>query len=402
MSEQSATMLERRLGEAFEAMVADEAPTAVTVADLIESGRRQARRRRARAAFGLSAVMITATACVIGVVAGTGHAGGTTGPAKGGAKPSATATMGTRTDPAAPIVAFGWLPPDRSGEYEISQSATGGNYNAIDPKTGRPALDGPGTSGIQVWGPGNELLNAFVQGRGSGIYPGMTFTPAGTVQGHPAFWAAGTPGTTQGSPTGYLVLMWQYEPDAWVTVSLANAATSTANGDMLLNVAQHLKIGPANPAALPFHVPVLPAGIRPGTVDIDLPHQSGPQAGYAALRLCAVSPCVQTGGGVVISQGSTTWTSHSVSTVDHAPQLPRSGAVPADGVPVDVGGHAALLWTNSSGATLSFTYGTARVVIQAADEEYQALGGRDGFLAFCRTLTWLGADPAHWTTHVLG
>lgn len=72
------------------------------------------------------------------------------------------------------------------------------------------------------------------------------------------------------------------------------------------------------------------------------------------------------------------------------------------GVPVTVGGHAALLWTNSNGATLSFTYGVARVVIQAAGKEYQALGGRDGFLTFCRSLRWFGADPTHWTTNVLG
>jgi hypothetical protein len=35
-------------------------------------------------------------------------------------------------------------------------------------------------------------------------------------------------------------------------------------------------------------------------------------------------------------------------------------------------------------------------------KEYQSLGGRDGFLAFCRSLTWFGAAPAQWTTHVLG
>lgn len=409
MNEQSATFLERRLGDTLDAMVAREVPTALTVPDLIESGRRRVRRRRARTTLELSATLVAALALVIGVVAGTGHQGSTPmpeptpGPVNGAVTPSATATIGTRTDPAAPIVAFGWLPPDRNGEYEVGQTAKGLNFNVgTDPSTGQPPLTAPGDSQLQVSGPGRQLLSVFLQGPGAEIMPGTTLTPAGDVQGHQAFWGTGSPGSADAVRHTKLMLAWQYEPSAWAYIFLENADTGVANGQMMLQVARNLEIGPTNPAALPFHLAALPAGMLADDVEIDLPQQHAPQAGYAALRLCAVSACPMSGGGLLISQSSTTWTGNPTLVVNGAPQLMPGLPDPAGGVPVTVGGHEATLWTNATGATLRFTYGTAEVIIQAADDEYRALGGLDGFLAFCASPTWLGADPAHWTTHVIG
>ena len=329
MNEQRTTFLEQRLGQSLDALAADEVPTSLTVSDLIDSGRRRARRRRARAAIELTATFVAVAALSIGVVVGTGHGGDTTDPTKFGPKPSATVktTMGTPTDPAAPIVEFGQLPADRSGEYEVRVSAVGFNYHAPnDPKTAVPPMNGPGTSQVQVWGPSNQLLDVRLQGPGSGIEPGTTFTPAGLVQGHQAYWATGAPGSPQAERVGQLLLMWQYQPDAWANVTLANAAPSVANGETMLSVARNLKIGPVNPTALPFHLAKLPAGMTPDNVDIDLPHQHGAQTGYAALRLCIVPACSTTGQGLLISQGSTTRMSNSTLTVDGAPQLRASMA----------------------------------------------------------------------------
>lgn len=390
MNEYDTTLFEQRLGDAFDGIVAGELPSAVTVAGLVESGRRQVRRRRTRAAFGASVamVMVTAIAVTIGVVAGSGPRGGALGVGQITAKPSASASVrtdlmvGTSTDPAAPIIAYGWLPPGHSGEFQISQDDTG-------------------ASGLSVWGPGSEYISTFVQAPGVTPVAASNRVPAGDVQGHPAFWVMGAPGTAKAASAATLYLMWQYEPGAWASVMLSNAATSVANGEMLLEIARNLKIGPAHPVAMPYHLPTLPGGIRPDSVDVDLPHQQGSQTGSAALRLCIVSPCFQT-GGLLIRQDSTTWMAGSSLGVDSAPQSPGGRAPTSGGTPVTVGGNAARLWTNASGATLSFTYGTATVAIEAAGKEYQALGGLDGFLAFCRAVTWYGADPAHWTTNVLG
>ena len=57
--------------------------------------------------------------------------------------------------------------------------------------------------------------------------------------------------------------------------SLGNAATSTANGDMLLRIGQNLKVGPADPIPMPFRLPALPASMHSETVKIDLPQPHG-------------------------------------------------------------------------------------------------------------------------------
>lgn len=387
MNEQGTTSLEQRLGDAFDAIVARELPTSVSVTELIEAGRRQVRRRRARFTFGLGAAMVTAMAVTIGVLVGTAPRGDTAGIAHGAPDASSTAVrmsqlMPAGNDPIAPSVAFGWLPPGHSGEYEISQDETGG-------------------SGAQVWGPANEVVAAYTYGPGSASDPTQTHIAAGDVQGHPAFWARGAPGTTQAAASGSLYLAWQYEPGRRAMVMTGNMDTTTAIGDMVLRIAQSLKFGPASPVAMPFHLPALPGGISPESADIDLPQLHGSRVGSADLRLCIVSRCYQT-GGLLIRQESTTWMAGSALDIDSAPQAGGGGLPTTGGAPVNVNGHAATLWTNASGATVSFTYEAARVTIQSAGKEYQALGGLNGFLAFCRSMTWFGADPAHWTTNVLG
>jgi hypothetical protein len=407
VNEQNTAVWEQRLGDGLNALAESAAPAAtVTVADVIAAGRREIHRRRTRAAFTLSAVLVAGAALTFGALA-LAHGGGASAPpAETSVTAVASPSIGAGADPAAPTIAFGWLPASLNGEYEVSQNATGPNYtNGVNPHTNLPVFDGPGVSGVQVWAPGDVILTASVSGPGSGVAPDLTFTAAGTVDGHQAWWTTGAPGSRKASTSGNLYLLWQYEPDAWASVSY-HGNTDDANGAMILKVANNLAIGPVNAYALPFRMTGLPSGMHADAVDIDLPHQQGAQVGAAALRLCVTSPC--TGGGLVITQGSTTWDNNSTLTVDDAPQInPFTGdPMPEVSLPspksVTVDGHTAKLWTNAGGATLTFTYGDSRVLISAAGAEYTALGGESGFLTFCDSLTWFGPNPAQWTTSVIG
>lgn len=408
MNAQNTDLWEQRLGDGLNALAESEAPVAtVTVADVITAGRRQIRRRRSRTAFVLSAVLVAGTALTFGALALTRHGSAASPPAGETVSAGPSASIGAGSDPATPTIAFGWLPATLNGEYEVSQDATGPNYTAgVNPRTNLPPFDGPGDSGVQVWAPGDVILTADVSGPGGGIPPDTTRAAAGAVQGHQAWWTTGAPGSKKAATVGNLSLMWQYEPNAWASVSYVGK-TDAANGTMVLKVANNLVIGPANAYALPFRMTRLPAGMHADSVDIDLPHRQNAQVGAAALRLCAASPCTG-GGGLVIAQQSTTWGNNSSLAVDDAPQInwvthqpmPELHLAPASTVTVD--GHAAKLWTNTKGATLNYAYGTSSVTISAADAEYKALGGESGFLAFCRSLTWFGPNPAQWTTNVIG
>ncbi|MBR7836863.1 hypothetical protein KDL01_26530 [Actinospica durhamensis] len=397
--------MEQRLEAALEALAAQDAPpAAVSVSGLIETGR-AARRRRGRVAITLSTALAVCAALGVGVAA---ENGGEHGPGQtGSGTPSPTASVGA--DPAAPIIAFGWLPAGSDGEYEVDQSATGPDYlKPVDLKTGWIPLDGPGTSEVQVWGPGAQILTAGVQGAGSGASPGHGAASAGLVQGHPAWWAGGAPGSASAARNESLDLQWQYAPGAWATVMLNNAKTDSANGLMMLRVAQSLVIGPADRNPLPFRIPALPAGLHVDSVSIDLRQRTGARVGAAALRLCLTSPCAANDetGGLVISQSSTLWTANSSLAVDGAPDVLPNGNVDiaADGseTPVTVDGRAGRLYVQGTGATLLITDGTTRILVQAAGAEYRAVGGRTGLLAFAASIAWLGTDPAHWTTQVIG
>ena len=114
----------QRLGDGLVALAEAEAPTrTVTVADVIEAGRLHIRRRRRRTAFALSAVLVAGTALSFGALALANRGGGAP-PADGDPTTAATSSIGTGSDLAAPIVAFGWLPASFSGAYEVQQYAT--------------------------------------------------------------------------------------------------------------------------------------------------------------------------------------------------------------------------------------------------------------------------------------
>ena len=399
LNEHSTAFLEERLGDRLNHLAQSDSPAStVTVAEVIDSGRRRLRRRTRT--FALSASLVTATALVVGVlaVAGPGRTGGT--PVTG-----SSGTGGSiSTDPLAPTVAFGWLPASFDGAYVIEQDTTGPNYSeSVNPATGFPPMDGPGVSMLEVWGAGGATLTASVSGAGSGADPSGAKVPAGTVQGHQAWWVSGAPGSSKAASTRTLLLEWQYQPNAWASVSY-QGQTTVAAGKTALQVANGLVIGPSHPTALPFSLPGLTAGLHVDAAQVNLEQLHGAKVGTASLRLCVASPCSPDSGGLTVVQQASSWVGNSYLGVLDAP-LPDTdvgGTGTVDqGTSVNVNGHAAQLWTNSKGATITFDYSSSNVTISAADAEYEALGGLNGFLTFCRSLTWYGANLAHWTTDVI-
>ena len=399
LNEHSTAFLEERLGDRLNHLAQSDSPAAtVTVADVIDSGRRRLRRRTRT--FALSASLVTATALVVGVlaVAGPGRTGGT--PVTGSS--GTGASIGA--DPLAPTVAFGLLPASFDGAYVIQQNTTGPNYSeSVDPATGFPPMNGPGASMVEVWGTGDATLTATVSAAGSGADPQATKIPAGTVQGHQAWWVSGAPGSSKAASTRTLLLEWQYQPNAWASVS-NQGQTTVAAGKTVLQVANGLVIGPTHPTALPFSLPGLTAGLHVDAAQVNLEQLHDAKVGTASLRLCVASPCSPDSGGLTVVQQASSWVGNSYLGVLDAP-LPDTnvgGTGTVDqGTSVNVNGHAAQLWTNSKGATITFAYSGSNVTISAADAEYEALGGLNGFLAFCRSLTWYGANLAHWTTDVI-
>ena len=403
MNQQTTASWEERLGDRLNALAESEAPSVtVTVENVIVSGRSRMRRRTRT--FALSAALVTAVALAAGVlaVAGPGHGtGGPTGPA-------ATATASS-AGPLAPSIAFGWLPTSLNGEYDTQGTMTGPDYNEpADPTTHDAPQNGPGVSMVEASAgtPGSEgsgaTLTAYASNPGSGMYSGSTKTPAGVVQGHQAWWTSLTPGLGIVPPENTLELQWQYEPDAWASIMYVGQ-TDTAARKMVLQVANGLKIGPTHALALPFSLPKLPAGLHVDSALVNLPQPHGAQIGAASLRLCVASPCNPASGGLVIAQQAATFTPDSILASFDAPlpsmQLPNGQLT--QGTPTTVDGQAAEVWTNSKGATVTFLYSGSSVTISVADAEYRALGGLNGFLAFCRSLSWYGSTLSHWTTNVI-
>jgi hypothetical protein len=391
---------EERLGDRLNALAESEAPTVtVTVDKVIVSGRRQLRRRSR--SFALTAALVGVVALAVGAfaVAGPGH--GT-----GGATP-ATSHSGTpngaANDPLSPSIAFGWLPSSLNGLYEVQESASGPNYNVpANPTTHVQPENGPGASMVQAWSSGDDILTALAAEPGSGMPTGATKIAAGDVQGHQAWWVSGAPGSAKAATIGNLVLEWQYEPNAWVSVSY-HGQTDAAAGTMVLKVANGLKIGPLDPVALPFSLSAIPAGMHVDSTLVNLSKLHGAQLGTASMRICVTSPCSPDGGGLVIVQQAAAWSGNSMLAVYDAP-LPSTeepNGQLTQGTPTTIDGHAAEVWTNSKGATVTFVYAGASVTISVADTEYRDLGGLSGLLAFCRTLSWYGASPSHWTTDVI-
>jgi hypothetical protein len=353
----------------------------VTVADLIAAGREARRRRRRHTAFALSAVLVVVAALSFGAVLAAGHDESMAPPANGGPPSS----IGTASDPAAPIVSFGWLPTALKGEYDVEQD--------------------PGSSDVKVWNvQGGAFLEAYVNGYGSGFQPGPS---AGTVRGHQAWWNA-IPGSGQAAAAMRLVLMWRYAPGAWASIDYYNGTTDPAAAAMLLKVADNLVIGPPDAQALPFHLPKLPAHMHTDAVRVYLDQWQNAHLGDTALRLCVTSPCAD--GGLIVWQQSSTYLNAvlSMTPLSHDTQIDpfndnyRPGTDKSTSRSVTVDGQQAKLWTTADSATLVFSDDASGVMVSAAGAEYQAIGGESGLIAFARSLTWLGSNPAHWTTNAVG
>lgn len=405
MNEQKTALWERRLGDGLNTLIdagADAPASAVTVAQVMAEGR-EIRRRRRNTAFAICAVLIAATALTAGAIAAAGPAD--VGPPTRGTTSPATPVTGT--DPLAPNVAFGWLPTEMTSEYEVEQSVDGVRFAPkVDQNQILSTEWGPGTSGVQAWSLGGTYLYAFLTDPGDSFDPSAArLTPAGTVQGHQAWWSQ-TPGSSVAAIEKRLILTWQYSPHVWATVDYSYGDTDATAAAMVLKVAAALQIGTPHAYALPFRLKAIPAGMHVDTVRIDLDQQQNPRNGDAALKLCLTSPC--SSGGIVVSEYIGAWQRPSTFTLPEDPALdPFTGKLPPgfSGQPfhgVDINGQQASVTGTATGATLTFQIGDEDVTFEALGKEYTAIGGQSGLAAFARTVTWLNAAPSNWTTAVVG
>ena len=403
MNQETTASWEERLSDRLNALAESEGPNVtVTVDEVITSGRIHLRRRSRNFALSAALVSAIALAATVLAVAGPGH----------GTPPSGVSHTGTPngtvSNPLSTSISFGWLPTSLNNEYDIEGSATGPDYNEpVAPTTHEVPQNGPGSSTVEASsGVGGANLTASVTGPGSGTYKGGTKTPAGEVEGHPAWWTSLPPGQVIAQASQMLVLQWQYQPNAWASVVYVGQIDTTAR-TMVLKVANNLKIGPSTPLALPFSLARLPADMHVDSALVNLPQPHGAQTGAASLRLCVASPCSpDTGGLVIAQQGVSSFTPDSILGSFDAP-LPDV-PFPDDpngqlthGSSTTVDGQTAYVWTNAKGATVTFVYPGANVTISVADAEYHSIGGLSGFLAFCRSLSWYGSTLSHWTTNVI-
>lgn len=326
-------------------------PTSVAVEAVIGAGRRRVQRRRGGTALGTAAVV---------AIAGLGAWGATVATRGHSDAALAEESAGFGSDPMTPQLAFGWLPGPATGGFGWSEDPTRGS--TIDVENGTVNLS------VTLEHPGAPE-------------PGGPYTDGGTVNGHRAVWASGVAIEP--------VLAWHYKPDAWAYV-LAEGANSADTH----KIAETLRIGPQVPIPLPMHVAALPHGFTVG---------GGSATGHTATK-------GDTGGGFTLcTQGNCSWNNLTVTAnIGFGLKLPgeastvvAGASAPASGKPVS-GGFAPFSPPRGGPVIESFSIDGLQVRAEAFGTAVQAIGGESGLTAFIKSITWYGADPATWTTNVIG
>ena len=359
---------ERRLSGGLSALADWPHPVSgVTIEGVVDAGRRGVRRRRRAAALGTAAVV---------AVAGLGGWGAAEHLSRGTASSAAVGSQGT--DPMVPTAAFGWLPGASTGGFGWTVTTGGGS--TIDVENGTV----------------NAALNLQYVGEPE---PRGPYTPAGTVDGHPAVWVQFNSQTN---------LAWQYEPGAWAVL----LAEGGSNAD-LLKIADSVQFGGQSPMAMPFHLPAVPAGFTVSGAEADRNSQDEPAAGGGGVTLCAHSGGCSTKNGTIEDRLSLSADTnvqikqppHSkTSTVNNLQQ--GSGdtfGAPATNQPtVRIDGVSAQYSEDESGIDLSVDLHGLSVIVQVNGTAVKAIGGLDGLVKYLDSITWYGGSPSGWTTNVIG
>ena len=318
-------------------------PSSISTEAVLDAGHRRVRLRRGGTALGTAAVVAITAVAAWGVTT-TGHGGGSN-------VTSAVWSSDSGVDPMTPQLAFGWLPGPTIGGYGWTEDASGSTI-AVE----------------------NGTVNASVTLEPPGApEPAGPYTDAGTVDGHPAVWAA------QGGGGNNPLLVWRYKPDTW-----ANVLAEGANQADTLKIADTLHIGPQAPMPLPMHLAALPHGFTVG--------------GGSAVR--NTNTKVYGGGFTLCAQGDCS--KNYLRVIANTPfdrQIPPGNASAAT---KPFGGHVSSIPVPGSPIAVSLSIGGLQVMAVASGTAVQAIGGESGLTAFLKSMTWLGTDTSKWTTDVIG
>ncbi|MBR7836499.1 hypothetical protein KDL01_24690 [Actinospica durhamensis] len=336
-------------------------------------------------------------------------------PSAGRAVPAVTGTAAASRakDPLTVVMTFGWLP--------AGLHLTGSTGDSITASDGTTQFDLQVMTLRSGQKPPNGCSSAVATGASA---PASATGEAGVrittvpcdqkapdVNGHAAYWGIAPDETSRFD--GYVELDWQYAPNQWAVLN--GNVGKDASSDIVptvVKVAEGLRFHPAQALPLPFHLPSLPAGLE--TMDIlwqQAPAAArGPQARetWTGVDLSYSKP--------MSSPGDSTSSELDFFTAAATSSFPSAGATrfgteyaPAKDVEhLTVDGHQALLIKTTvdgepdqrlvvhdlDGVDFTLTaYNTGAI----ADVDQAG-----GILAYYASMKVLGADPAHWTTDVIG
>lgn len=380
------------------ALLADE-PAPATSADVdraVADGRRKAAGRKAIGAA-------TGTAAVVGAVAlaaalGTSLPGGGRSAAIAGSGSSSYSGL-SGTDPLLPAASFSALP---AGYLAGAQVETGqpDDIVAVDPAT-RTMIT------VTVYRAGQSVPDPHFKGA---VLAPQTKAPR--VDGADAYWYW-VPGSVEAAQDGTIELVWEYAPDAWASLTYDSPDTSTAATPLVYQVAEHVRFGGPAAVPLPFHLtapgklPVTGAGYLPST-DLGHPWFAGVTFGtvgasatdVSRAKFISISVAPAVAGAEQADESADGKVGSPVPTAPTAlgnpPQSTESQTT--------VDGYPALAQSASDGGAILRVYGVDGLDIDilvgsGAMPAVRAEGGIDTLFS---SITWLGANPANWTTHVIG
>ena len=198
-------------------------PSEVDIDRAIRAGR-----RRVRARWAGTGVLVAVVALLVPLLALPGGSGSSVDPATSSQRPGEPADF----DPMRRVVTVGDVPGIVAGSYTTAR-----RWQRISVQRGHS-----GMGSVIVYAPGRQ-----VAGYDGDVLRPETGTPTEPVDGRPAYWVS--------RPSGDR-LAWQWTDGAWAVVHfLDHEAEDEANRDTARRIALAVRVGAGEPVTVPFTVP---------------------------------------------------------------------------------------------------------------------------------------------------
>lgn len=388
----------------------DPPPCALDLEQALVHGRSARRRRRAAGlGGGLAGTCLVVTLILAFLMHSAPSPGATVPAATGSAAPASPAK-----DPLTVVMTFGWLPAGLhlTGSTGDSITASDGTTQFdVQVMTLRSGQKPPGGCSGGVATGASASAPATSTGRaGVRMVPNPCDPQAPDVNGHPAYWATVLDGSSDAD--GFFELDWQYAPNQWAVLDAdMGKDTSSDIVPTVVKVAEGLRFHAAQALPLPFHLPSLPAGLKTMSIlwrQAPSVAQGGPRATetWIGVDLTYSRPISGDSASSALDFFTAAATPSFPTTVETQFGPENSPATDVEHLTVD--GHEALLIkTTVDGEPdqrlvvhdvdgVDFTL-TAYNTVAIADVDQAG-----GILAYYASMKVLGAEPANWTTDVIG